>query len=358
VTLPMNRSPLERRTFAVTLIASTLALGWALWPFSGAILWSVVAAIMFMPLNRRITERLPGRSTLAAALTLLVFTAAVVIPAILLASFLLDRAADIYVGVRSGQIDIGKTFLQAQALTPGWLLRLLGRVGITDLASLRETLSAGLATRLQALTSGALALGQGAASFLLALVVMLYLTFVLLRDGRRMAAGLGPYVPLAPADRAMFAARFVEVVRATVVGGILVGIAQGALGGIVMALLGVPNAALWAVLMALASLLPAVGTGLVWVPVSLFLLATGATWQAAAMGLSGLFLIGSVDNVLRPILIGRRTRMPDFLVLLATLGGLASFGFNGLLIGPVVAALFLSAWQSRAASDVAIPTAN
>jgi predicted PurR-regulated permease PerM len=98
--------------------------------------------------------------------------------------------------------------------------------------------------------------------------------------------------------------------------------------------------------MALSSLLPAVGTGLVWVPVSLFLLATGSTWQGIVMALSGLFLIGSVDNVLRPILIGRRTRMPDFLVLVATLGGLASFGFNGLLIGPLAAALFMSGWQT------------
>lgn len=342
-----DRSSLERRTFAVALIAVTLMFGWALWPFAGAILWSVVAAIMVMPLNRRIAEWLPDRPTLAAALTLLVFTAAVVIPAILLASFLLDRGADIYGGIRSGQIDIAKTFLRTQALVPGWLLRLLARVGITDLASLRETLSAGIAMRLQTLTAGALTVGQGAASFLLSLVVMLYLTFVLLRDGRRIAADVAAYVPLAPNDRAMFAARFVEVVRATVVGGILVGIAQGALGGIIMAVLGVPDAALWAVLMALASLLPAVGTGLVWVPVALFLLATGATWQGVVMALSGLFLIGSVDNVLRPILIGRRTRMPDFLVLLATLGGLASFGFNGLLIGPVAAALFLSAWQSR-----------
>lgn len=353
-----GRSSLERRTFAAGLIAVTLMFGWALWPFAGAILWSVVAAIMFMPLNQRIAKRLPSRPTVAATLTLLVFTAAVVIPAILLASFLLDRAADIYGGIRSGQIDIAKTFLQAQALMPVWLLRLLAKAGITDLASLRETLSAGVATRLQTLTSGALALGQGAASFLLALVVMLYLTFVLLRDGPRMAADVGPHVPLAPADRAMLAARFVEVVRATVVGGLLVGMAQGALGGIVMALLGVPNAALWAVLMAIASLLPAVGTGLVWVPVSLFLLATGATWQGVVMVLSGLLLIGTVDNVLRPILIGRRTRMPDFLVLLATLGGLASFGFNGLLIGPVVAALFLSAWQGRLGPGVAKPTAS
>jgi predicted PurR-regulated permease PerM len=346
MTPSLDRSPLERRTFAAALIAITIVFGWAIWPFAGAILWSVVAAIMFTPLNRRITEQLRGRPSLAAAVTLLVFTAAVVIPAILLTSFLLDRAAGIYTGIRSGQIDIGRTFLQVQAAMPGWLLRLLARLGITDLASLRETLSAGVATRLQILTSGAVAIGQGAASFLLALAVVLYLTFFLLRDGQRLAAGISPYVPLAPADRSMFSARFVEVIRATVVGGILVGVAQGVLGGMVMALLGVPNAALWAVLMALSSLLPAVGTGLVWVPVSLFLLATGSTWQGIIMALSGLFLIGSVDNVLRPILIGRRTKMPDFLVLVATLGGLASFGFNGLLMGPVAAALFLSGWQT------------
>jgi predicted PurR-regulated permease PerM len=279
MTPSLDRSPLERRTFAAALIAITIVFGWAIWPFAGAILWSVVAAIMFTPLNRRITAKLHGRSTLAAALTLLVFTAAVVIPAILLTTFLLDRAAGIYTGIRSGQIDIGRTFLQVQATMPDWLLRLLARVGITDLASLRETLSAGVATRLQMLTSGALALGQGAASFLLALAVVLYLTFFLLRDGQRLAGRIGLYVPLAPADRAMFASRFVEVIRATVVGGVLVGVAQGMLGGIVMALLSVPNAALWAVLMALSSLLPAVGTGLVWVPVSLFLLATGSTWQ-------------------------------------------------------------------------------
>ena len=341
-----DRSPIERRTFATALVAITIVFGWAVWPFAGAILWSVVAAIMFTPLNRRITEKLRGRPSLAAAVTLLVFTAAVVIPAILLTSFLLDRASGIYTGIRSGQIDIGKMFLQVQATMPGWLLRLLARIGITDLASLRETLSAGLATRLQVLTSGALAFGQGAASFVLALAVVLYLTFFLLRDGQRLAARVGPYVPLGSADRAMFAARFVEVIRATVVGGVMVGVAQGLLGGVVMALLGVPNAALWAVLMALSSLLPAVGTGLVWVPVSLFLLTTGSTWQGIVMALSGLVLIGSVDNVLRPILIGRRTKMPDFLVLVATLGGLASFGFNGLLIGPVAAALFLSGWQT------------
>ena len=112
-----------------------------------------------------------------------------------------------------------------------------------------------------------------------------------------------------------------------------------------MTMLGVPNAPLWAVVMALSSLLPAVGTGIVWVPVSFYLFATADLWRGIVMALAGLLVIGSVDNVLRPILIGRDTRMPDFLVLLTTLGGLAAFGFTGLLIGPVAAALFLTVWS-------------
>jgi predicted PurR-regulated permease PerM len=143
----------------------------------------------------------------------------------------------------------------------------------------------------------------------------------------------------------MLADRFVSVVRATVKGGVLVGAAQGFVGGGIMALLGVPNALLWAVVIALCSLLPAVGTGIVWVPVSIYLFATDGIWHGLIMAVSGLVIIGSVDNVLRPILIGRETNIPDFLVLVTTLGGLVAFGFNGLLIGPVLAGIFISCWD-------------
>jgi len=134
-------------------------------------------------------------------------------------------------------------------------------------------------------------------------------------------------------------------VRATVKGSIVVSVAQGTAGGVIMWLLGVPNALLWAVVMAFSSLLPAVGTGLVWVPASLYLLATGHIWQGIVMALMGAFVIGTIDNVLRPILVGRETQMPDALVLLVTLGGLSAFGFNGLIIGPVIASLFLATWE-------------
>ena len=126
---------------------------------------------------------------------------------------------------------------------------------------------------------------------------------------------------------------------------VLMAAAQGALGGLAFWFLGVNGALLWAVLMAFLSLLPAVGAGLIWLPVALYLLATGAVWQGAALIAYGVLVIGLVDNVLRPLLVGKDTKMPDYVVLISTLGGLAAFGLNGFVIGPVIAAMFMAVWD-------------
>ncbi len=119
---------------------------------------------------------------------------------------------------------------------------------------------------------------------------------------------------------------------------------QGALGGVIFAVLGISGALLWAVLMAFLSLLPAVGAGLIWTPVAIYFLFSGAVWQGVILILYGVMVIGLVDNILRPILVGKDTKMPDYLVLISTLGGLALFGLNGFVIGPLIAALFISSW--------------
>jgi len=126
---------------------------------------------------------------------------------------------------------------------------------------------------------------------------------------------------------------------------VVVAIVQGLIGGIVFWALGITGALLWGVLMGCFSLIPAVGTGLVWVPVALYLLATGAVAKAIILIFCGLFIIGMIDNLLRPILVGRDTRIPDYVVLITTLGGIDMFGFNGIVIGPVIAALFIATWN-------------
>jgi predicted PurR-regulated permease PerM len=173
---------------------------------------------------------------------------------------------------------------------------------------------------------------------------MLYLTFFLLRDGSGLAHQIEDAVPLRPDLRRALLDKFTTVIRATVKGSLIVALIQGLIGGIVLWALGVHGAALWGAAMAFMSLLPAIGTGLVWAPIAIYLLASGAIWQGSVLIFCGMFVIGMVDNVLRPILVGRDVKMPDYVVLISTLGGLDIFGINGFVIGPVIAALFMAIW--------------
>jgi predicted PurR-regulated permease PerM len=144
------------------------------------------------------------------------------------------------------------------------------------------------------------------------------------------------------------------VIRATVKGSILVAVAQGALGGLIFWFLGIHAPLLWAVLTAFLSLLPAVGAALVWLPVAIYFLAAGAAWKGVILIGYGVLVISLVDNILRPILVGKDTKMPDYVVLISTLGGLAIFGATGLVLGPVIAAMFIAAWEIFSLSRQAV----
>lgn len=148
---------------------------------------------------------------------------------------------------------------------------------------------------------------------------------------------------------------FTTVIRATVKGNVVVAIAQGALGGLAFWFLNVHAPVLWAVVMAFLSLLPAVGSALVWLPVAIYFLVTGATWQGIVLIAFSVLVIGLVDNVLRPILVGKDTKMPDYVVLIATLGGMAIFGLSGFVIGPVIAAMFMAVWDIFSSSRARLP---
>src|SRR5690606_8640572 len=150
--------------------------------------------------------------------------------------------------------------------------------------------------------------------------------------------------PLEDKRETQLFAKFSEVTRATVKGNLVVGLVQGGLGGTFFWIIGVQPAVLWAAVMAVSSLIPAVGTALVWLPVSIYLFAIGDTVQAISLVLFGVLVIGSVDNLLRPILVERDTKLPDYVVLFSTLGGLAIFGIHGFVMGPLIAALFLTLW--------------
>ncbi len=144
-------------------------------------------------------------------------------------------------------------------------------------------------------------------------------------------------IPLRAEQKQDFLSKFTIVIRATVKGDMLVALLQGTLGGLIFWFLGIGAPLLWGVVMAFFSLLPAIGAGLIWVPVAIYLLASGAVWQGVVLIAFGSLVIGLVDNFLRPILVGKDTKMPDYVVLVSTLGGIATFGLNGFVVGPVIA---------------------
>ncbi len=166
---------------------------------------------------------------------------------------------------------------------------------------------------------------------------------------------LGRAMPLAPAHKADLYDKFTTVIRATVKGNLLVAALQGLLGGLAFWFFDLHGALLWGVLMAFLSILPAVGAGLVWGPVALYFFLNGEIWQGVTLTAYGVLVIGMVDNLLRPILVGKDTRMPDYVVMITTLGGMAVFGLNGFVIGPVIAAMVMAVWHiftaSREAQD-------
>ncbi|MET0360857.1 MAG: AI-2E family transporter [Sphingobium sp.] len=335
----------EDRFFVALVIGVTVALALVIQPFFGAILWALVAALMFEPLMDRILRRLGGRRTLAASLTLLCIIVAIVVPALVLGMFIAREVVAIYGRIESGNLDIGRIFAQFQALLPDWALDLLQRYGLSDLDALRQRATNAIAGSFQSLAGQAFNISQSAFGFVLMLGVTLYLAFFLLRDGPALANKIEQSIPLQPTLRRQLLDKIATVIRATIKGSLVVAILQGILGGMTLWLLGVGGALLWGIAMGFFSLVPAIGTGLIWAPVAIYLLISGSIWQGVVLIAAGLFVIGMVDNVVRPILVGRDTQMPDYVVFVSTLGGLEMFGFNGFVIGPVIAALFMAVWE-------------
>jgi len=342
--------------FLALVVIVSVAFALVVAPFFAPILWGVIAAILFAPVNRRLLAAMPGRRNRAALITLLLIIAIVIVPAILLTMALIQEGSTFYARVQSGEINFAALFERLRANLPDWATAMLERFGLTDFDAARERLRDSVAASFRTLAAQAVLIGQGTLSFIVALGVMLYLAFFLLRDGDDLVERVTGATPLRTAQRQALLQQFVTVIRATIKGSIVVAIMQGLIGGLVFWALGVEGALLWGVMMGFFSLIPAIGTGLVWVPVAIYLLVSGAVAKGIILVFCGLFVIGMVDNLLRPILVGRDARLPDYVVLISTLGGLELFGFSGIVIGPVIAALFIATWGI--VSDMRAPDAG
>ena len=344
-TIAIERQRLENGGLILFVVLITIGLGLVVNTFLGALLWSALAAILFQPLFQRLLARWPDRRNRAALVTLLIITVAVVIPALIVGSMVVDQAAGVYSQIRSGQINFASYFEQIHDALPGRLQQLLDSSGFGSFERAQAQISEAISNSASMLASRAFSIGANAAAFLLAFGVGLYVTIFLLRDGERLGPAIIRACPIEHDAAVRLADKFVTVARATIKGSVVVALVQGALGAVTFWIVGLPAALLWGVLMAIAALLPAVGPAIIWGPVAIYLFATGALWQAAVVVASGVVVIGVADNILRPILVGRDTGIPDWLVLVTTLGGIELVGLSGIVVGPIVGALFLTGWS-------------
>lgn len=342
---PHRTEDLQQASFLIILVVVSLLMAVIVYPFAQPLLWAALAAIMFQPLYRSVLKRLRGRRNPAAGLTLLIIFFVVMVPALWIATMVVEQAIVLVAALQEQPLDLAALFDRVYTALPQVARDAVDRSGWANIEMV-ETRIQELLTQSAGMIAGqAVSIGSGALNFFLAFGVALYVMFFLLRDGERIGRNIMCAVPVERAIADRLAERFLGIVRATIKGTGVVAVVQGALGYIAFLITGVPSALLFGVVMAICALVPVIGSGAVWVPVGVWLLLSGATWQGLLVLLGGFFIISSADNVLRPILVGRDTGIPDWIILVTTLGGIGLVGFSGIVLGPLVAGLFLASWS-------------
>ncbi len=338
----MSRDVIHKSFLLVLVLFISALFLFMIRPFLMALLLAGIFSALSHPLYRRLARALGGRRTLASAATVLLIVMGVLLPVTGLLGVVTAQA-----------IKVGQSvtpWVQTQLASSDNLGQWLSGLPFYDLvAPYRDTLiqKAGqlVAWLTHFLVNGVQAATMGTVHFIVMLFILLYAMFFFLVDGDKLLEKILYYIPLEDADERRMLARFTSVSRATLKGTAVIGVVQGTLAGIAFAVAGIPSAVFWGTLMAVLSIIPGIGTALVWGPAAV-ILATQGHWGAAS-GLAFFcgVIVGGVDNFLRPRLVGKDTEMHDLLILFSTLGGIALFGFIGFIIGPIIAALFVTVWE-------------
>jgi predicted PurR-regulated permease PerM len=332
-----------RKGFLLALVVGvTAAFAFVISNFLLTILVAAIFSGLAHPLYRRLRTAFGGREALASAITLLAIFVLVGVPLVSVLSIVTNEAVRMTENVTPWVRQIVNEPLRLNTYLdriPGieriepyreWLLTKAGEAA--------GSLGKVIVSSLSSTTRGTLAL-------IVDFFMMLYAMFFFLIDGRRYLDAILRYLPLRESEQNQMLNRFVSVARATLKGTLLIAMVQGTLGGLIFAILGISGAVLWGLLMIVLSLLPVIGGALVWVPAAIVLAIQGSWIKALILTGFCSIVIGSIDNVLRPRLVGHDTQMPDLLILFSTLGGIGVFGAIGFIIGPIIAALFVTVWE-------------
>lgn len=349
-----ERSSQAQWITVMALTAVSLYLCWSmLQPFLEVIAWAVILVVLFAPAHARILAKV-RRPGLAAALAVLMVLITVIVPLVFVTSTLVNELA-----VMAGKAQEFYQMLSNDPATQAKAQEVLAKVSrYVDvqrfLSSDNVRAAAGRASQWLVERSAGLVGG------LLGTVVNIFFTiftmFYLFRDREAIVRQLPDALPLQPADSLAILAHTRQIISASVYGVLVIALIQGVLGGVMFWILGIPSPLVWAVLMTAFCLIPMAGSAVVWVPAMIFLGLTGHYAKAVVLLVWGALVIGTADNLLRPRLVGNKTKMHELSIFFSVLGGLRLFGVLGILLGPVVLAVTLALLEVLWRAEKATPT--
>ncbi len=338
-----NKSETYRRAFmGLLVVAVTVAFIAVTKNFLLTILLAAIFSAMLNPVYRRVLRLFRGRAALASAVTLIVTATIVVVPLVAFIGVLVNEA----VHVSTAAVP----WIEEQVSNPSELTRKIESIPgferfepyreqiLTKLGEIASTIGAFVVSKLTDVTKGTL-------SFLLQFLILLYAMFFFLMQGRSVLDEMLLHMPLNKKESALIVDRFVSVTRAALASTVVIGIIQGTLGGLAFWVAGIKGPVFWGTLMAVMSMIPGVGSGIVWLPACIYMILSDNVVGGMLLLAFCAVIIGSVDNVLRPRIVGKGTNLPQLIVLISTLGGIMLIGPVGFIIGPVIAALFITIWQ-------------
>jgi len=332
----------SKNAFIILLTAVSLLFATLIIDFILPIFWAIVLAILFSPINQYLRDKI-NKPALTCLCTIVLISLLVLAPCFFLMTAVADETLTIVREIETGEINLDKFLISISQLLPA-LTERLDTLGYDTNTLIGQVNNIVLGTSQYAL-SLIMNIGENILRFMLLTFVMIYLLFFFLKDGDQIITKCVSAFPLEDNQERFLIEKFKNVTKATVKGTIVVGVVQGIIGGVIFALLDIKAAVLWGVLMAFFSILPSIGTAIIWFPAACILFFSGAWLKALILLLVGVFIIGLIDNFLRPYLVGKETKLPDYLILLTTLGGVSLVGLSGFVIGPIIAALFITLWS-------------
>lgn len=327
--------------FLFSLALVTVLFIFTIKPFIFPIFWAAVIASLFYPIFKKFNAFFNFKHpSISSLFTLILVVAVIILPLSLLGTILVRESINVYESINRGQLNnLVKNFsdfIQNNSVLSGLNI---------DNEMVTQRLNDAGRSIINFIYNSAKAFTQSSVEFAVLFILMLYTLFYFLRDGDKFLKKLIHLIPLGDRYEKMLFDKFTATTSATIKGTLVVGGIQGLLGALLFALTGVPSPLILGILMALLALIPASGAFIVWAPVGIIMLATGNIWQGVVIVVFGMLVISTIDNILRPLLVGKDLQMHPVIILFTTLGGIALFGISGFIIGPVIAALFQSFWE-------------